>query len=270
MSEPSQNTIEQIHKTIKAAAAKACDILREHLGKIDIEKKGAVDLVTQADRLSEAAVIEQIRAAFPDHAILAEESGASCDNVREGFCWVIDPLDGTTNYAHAIPMFSVSIGVLHDGIPFTGLIVEVMRDDWFFAQRGQGATLNGKPIHVSDTAVLEDALIMTGFPHDRRKNVRHFMDILEVFLDESRGVLRLGSAAIDLAYVACGRAEAFYEEHLSPWDIAAGTLIVQEAGGKVTGLQDADADLFGDSILSSNTAIHPAMQDVFKRIWKPW
>ena len=145
-----------------------------------------------------------------------------------------------------------------------------MRDDWFFAQRGKGATLNGKPIRVSETTTLEDALILTGFPHDRRKNVRHFMDILEVFLNESRGVLRLGSAAIDLAYVACGRAEAFYEEHLSPWDVAAGALIVQEAGGKITGLQDDTTDLLGESILASNTARHPAMQQVFKRAWKPW
>ncbi|MFW5870088.1 MAG: inositol monophosphatase family protein [Candidatus Sumerlaeota bacterium] len=263
-------TIERIHHTMRSAAVDACEILRDHLGRIDIEKKGAVDLVTQADRMSEEAVIGHIRQAFPDHAILAEESGASSNKLNEGFCWVIDPLDGTTNYAHAVPVFSVSIGVLLDGQPFSGLIVEVMRDDWFFAHRGNGATLNEKPIHVSETSELDDALVLTGFPHDRRKNVRHFMDILEVFLNESRGVLRLGSAAIDLAYVACGRAEAFYEEHLSPWDVAAGSLIVEEAGGRISGLQDDIPAIFGKSILATNGVIHPAMQDVFRRSWKPW
>jgi myo-inositol-1(or 4)-monophosphatase len=210
-------TQRELKQVMFEAGELAVEILLKHFGRIRaVDKKSDVDVVTEADRKSERAVMKRIRQAFPDHAILAEESGGTRAPVA-GYCWIIDPLDGTTNFAHGIPIFSVSIGLLLDGEPVQALVVDPTRGEWFYAKRGGGASLNRKRIRVSGAKKLLDSLLLTGFPHDHRKNDRHFMDIIEACLGKARGGLRLGSAALDLCYVASGRAEAFWEEHSARW-----------------------------------------------------
>jgi myo-inositol-1(or 4)-monophosphatase len=263
-------TQRELKQVMFEAGELAAGILLKHFGRIrTVDKKSDVDVVTEADRKSERAVMKRIRQAFPDHAILAEESGGTREPV-EGYCWIIDPLDGTTNFAHGIPVFSVSIGLLLDGEPVQALVVDPTRGEWFYAKRGGGAFLNKRRIRVSGAKKLLDSLLLTGFPHDHRKNDRHFMDILEACLGKARGVLRLGSAALDLSYVASGRAEAFWEEHLSPWDVAAGLLLVQEAGGQCSPLDGSKSTVFDREVVASNGLIHTELRQVLRKAWQEW
>src|SRR5258708_21500285 len=216
------------------AARDAGQILLEKFGRItSITKKGDINLVTEADLASEALIIERIRSYYPKHAILAEESGEAVVSGGDStWKWIIDPLDGTTNYAHGYPCFCVTIALEHNGEIVIGVTYDPPREELFAAELGQGPTLNGKPIRVSRAEKLSESLVVTGFPYDfksRPNFARHLTD----FLLSSRGVRRDGSAAIDMAYVACGRFDGFWEEGLNPWDVAAGYLLIEEAGDPV-------------------------------------
>ena len=271
----------EIQRVMFEAGEAACVVLRRHFGKIASvqTKSGETDIVTIADQQAEAAILRRIRRAFPGHAILAEESGGEARIGEAEFCWVIDPLDGTTNFAHGMPLFAVSIGVLREGKPWMGLIVDVTRDEWHSARRGAGAfvgrrradgTWTRRRLHVTTKRRLAESLLITGFPHDRRRNLRHLMDILEVTLARTRGVLRIGSAALDLVSVAAGQVEGFWEEHLAPWDVAAGLLLVEEAGGRVTNLAGKRSGVFDDSFVASNGAIHREMLATLREAWREW
>jgi myo-inositol-1(or 4)-monophosphatase len=244
-------------------AQQAGHILMEKFGRItSITKKGDINLVTEADLASEHHIIERIKSYHPKHSILAEESGeAIVIGGDTTWKWIIDPLDGTTNYAHGYPCFCVTIALEHEGEIAIGVTFDPTRDELFAAERGRGATLNGKPIRVSTTEKLGDSLIVTGFPYDfkqRHNFARHLTD----FLLSSRGVRRDGSAAIDMAYVACGRFDGFWEEGLNPWDVAAGKLLIEEAGGVVTYYDGSKFSIYRPPICASNGGIHSQMLDV--------
>lgn len=217
---------------------------------VTAEYKGEIDLVTEADRASERLILDRIRAVYPDHAILAEESGANHQASR--FQWIADPLDGTTNFAHGFPAFSVTLALLVDDAIELGVTYDPLRDELFAARRGQGAWLNGRPIHVSKTPRLDRALLCTGFPYDRRTNPRNNSRQFADFLMQSQAVLRVGSAALDLACVACGRLDGYWEFRLSPWDYAAGVLLVNEAGGLTSEPDGAPIRQWSGRVVASN------------------
>jgi len=240
-------------------------LLAERFGrKIEITNKSEIDLVTESDLASERLIIDRIKTYYPRHSILAEESGASNphDQARQSdWLWIIDPLDGTTNYAHSYPCFCVSIALEHRGLLEVGVVYDPMRDEMFAAERGRGASLNGRRITVSRTMNLASALLCTGFPYDVRERndfARHFAN----FIMHARGVRRDGAAALDLAYVAAGRFDGFWEEGLKPWDVAAGVLLVEEAGGRISDYQAADFNIRKPPILTSNGLIHDEMMQV--------
>jgi myo-inositol-1(or 4)-monophosphatase len=245
-------------------AREAGQILLERFGrKITITKKGDINLVTEADLASEKLIIERIRSHYPKHAILAEESGASALNGESEWKWIIDPLDGTTNYAHGYPCFCVTVALEHKGEIIVGVTFDPTRDELFAAEKGNGATLNGRQIRVSATESLSDALLVTGFPYDARERenfARHFTD----FTYKSRGIRRDGSAAIDMAYVACGRFDGFWEEGLHAWDVAAGVLLIEEAGGRVSYYDDSKFSIYKPPICANNKLIHAEMLEVLK------
>lgn len=240
-------------------------ILLEKFGTdIAVNKKGDINLVTEADLASEALIVEKIRSHFPKHAILAEESGNAvvADGSSE-WKWIIDPLDGTTNYAHGYPCFSVTIALEHEGRIKVGVTYDPTRDEMFSAEQGRGASLNNKPIRVSSTDKLSEALIVTGFPYDF-KSKPHFGKHLNDFLYHARGVRRDGSAAIDMAYVACGRFDGFWEEGLNPWDMAAGVLLIEEAGGSVSSYDQSKFSIYHPPMLASNGLIHTEMAAILR------
>jgi myo-inositol-1(or 4)-monophosphatase len=240
------------------AARAAGHLLRRELGGVRrIEHKGVINIVTEMDHQSEALVVDRLRTAFPDHAILAEESGATAG--RSEYRWHIDPLDGTSNYAHGIPIFAVSIGLERAGSMELGVCYDPNHDECFVAERGRGACLNGEPIRVSSCENLDQSLLVTGFPYDIRTTTEtNLREYAELSL-RSLAVRRLGSAVLDLCYVACGRFEAFWELTLGPWDMAAGGLMVQEAGGRVTDVQGGPWRLEGPGVLASNGSVHDAV-----------
>jgi len=232
--------------------------------KIGFEYKGAHDLVTAADRASEELVIERIRAQFPTHSIVGEETGKHAGTSE--YCWYVDPLDGTTNFAHSFPMFSVTLAVERAGELIAGVVFDPLRQEMFAAERGGGAFLNNHRIHVSRVAGLEESLMVTGFPNWRRHkdgNIHFFYQTGLI----SHGVRRSGSAAIDLAYTASGRVDGFWEFGLNPWDVAAGILLVNEAGGKVTDMRGAPNRLGIPTLLATNGAIHDEVSQLFTEIF---
>jgi len=238
-------------------------ILAERFGrKIEISNKSEIDLVTESDLASEKVIIDRIKTHYPRHSILAEESGASNpDDDESGWRWIIDPLDGTTNYAHGYPCFCVSIALAHQGRMEIGVVYDPIRDEMFAAERGQGASLNSRRISVSGTMNLSAALLCTGFPYDVRERnefARHFAN----FIMKAQGVRRDGAAALDLAYVAAGRFDGFWEEGLKPWDVAAGALIIEEAGGRVSKYRGEPLDIYSPPIVASNGLIHDQMREV--------
>ena len=238
-------------------------ILMEKFGrKIEITMKGEINLVTEADLASEALIIERIKSYYPKHSILAEESGeAVVIGGDSTWKWIIDPLDGTTNFAHGYPCFCVTLALEHNGEIVIGVTYDPTRNELFAAERGKGATLDGKPIRVSQTEELGSSLIVTGFPYDikQRDNfARHLTDMLL----QSRGVRRDGSAAIDMAYVACGRFDGFWEEGLNPWDVAAGVLLIEEAGGQVSYYDGSKFSIYEAPICASNGLIHSQMLSI--------
>jgi myo-inositol-1(or 4)-monophosphatase len=228
-----------------------------------VEKKGAIDLVTQIDREVERMFRALIAERFPNHTILAEEF--SVQGEREArHCWVFDPVDGTTNYAHGLPIYCSAASLEIDGQPVVAAIYDPTRRELFTAQRGQGAWLNGAPLRVSSAASLIDSLLVTGFPYTVHKNPDELLDLFGDFLKRARAVRRLGSAQLDLAYVAAGRFDGFWEMHLQPWDMSAGALIVQEAGGATTDARDGAFSSRTGSIIASNGRIHAQMAEVIR------
>jgi myo-inositol-1(or 4)-monophosphatase len=232
--------------------------------RVAFELKGEFDLVTEADRASEALIVERLRTHFPTHAIFAEETGA-----HEGsseYCWYVDPLDGTTNFAHGFPVFNVTLALERAGEVIAGVVYDPLRQEMFFAEKGSGAYLNNRRIHVSKTAKLEESLISTGFPSRKRHlngNIHFYHQMAMI----THGVRRAGAAALDLAYVACGRTEGFWEFTLNPWDVAAGILLVQEAGGICSGMKNEPVGLRAPNILADNGLIHDQALTLFGEIF---
>ena len=228
-----------------------------------VDKKGAIDLVTEVDLECERMCRTTIADRFPDHDILAEEMGAtSAARTPSRYRWVFDPLDGTTNYAHGLPIFCSSLALEIDGRAEVGAIYDPTRRELFTAERGLGARLNGAPLGVSRTGVLGDALLVTGFPYDVQKQAGDLVALFGEFLGRARAVRRLGSAALDLCYVAAGRFEGFWEQHLKAWDVSAGALIVAEAGGRVTGMDGSPFDPAAGHLIASNGRLHAEMQAI--------
>ena len=222
-----------------------------------IQKKGPIDLVTAADVAAERAIRELIAARLPGHSVLGEEQAGGVSRQSATRCrWIVDPLDGTTNFAHGLALFCVSLALEVDGRIELAVVCDPMADELFVAERGQGARLNGQPIRVSFTDTLIDSLLCTGFPYSIRDRRERQVQVFSKFLGRARAVRRLGSAALDLCYVAAGRFDGFWEEQLHPWDIAAGALIVEEAGGRVTDFANDPIDLFGGQIVVSNGRLH--------------
>jgi myo-inositol-1(or 4)-monophosphatase len=250
-------------KDIEAFSMGAGKILRAAFGKnFQIDNKGVIDLVTEIDRKSEDFLIEAIRKRFPDHLVITEERGIVQGD--KNCVWYIDPLDGTVNYAHGVPIFSVSVAYAENGNVTLAGVYDPIRDEYFYAERGSGAWLNGRPLTVSHTKELDRSLLVTGFPYDIRTNPENNLDHYHNFTLISRGVRRLGSAAIDLGYVAAGRFDGFWEISIHNYDIAAGSLIVEEAGGKVTDIH-GETDFLSPtpSILATNAVIHDQMLAIF-------
>ncbi|MEL6440882.1 MAG: inositol monophosphatase family protein [Cyanobacteria bacterium J06621_8] len=237
-------------------------VLKERWGKLtDVQEKGRPgDLVTEADKLAEAEVLNVLKRHLPEHQILAEESGA-LGNSESKYLWAIDPLDGTTNYAHGLTIAATSVGLMIDGVPTVGAIYNPFSNELFRAATGLGATCNRRPIRVSTTKELERSLLVTGFAYDRREttdnNYAEFCHLTHL----TQGVRRLGSAALDLAYVACGRLDGYWERGIQPWDMAAGIVLLREAGGLVTAYDGSSFDLASGRILATNGSIHEALSE---------
>jgi myo-inositol-1(or 4)-monophosphatase len=240
-----------------AAAETAGEVLRSGFGREQTVKyKGKVDLVTEVDERAEAVIGEMLRGAFPGYGMLAEEGGR---RLGEGDSrWIVDPLDGTTNYAHGLPIFAVSIALERAGEVVLGVVHDPMRGETYVAERGGGATLNGEPIRVSDTDEPIRALLVTGFPYDR-SDMGTAVELFGRLTELTQGVRRLGAAALDLCYVAAGRLDAYYEKGLHAWDVAAGSLILKEAGGRITDYRGREVDLEGREIVASNGLLHPVL-----------
>lgn len=241
-----------------AAAFQAGTRIRTKLGRISkAEHKGAIDLVTEVDREAEALIVTVLRSQFGDHAILAEERGH--EQGRPDRLWIVDPLDGTTNFFHGVKSCCVSIAFSVDGETRVGVILDPFANELFVALKGQGCWLNGRQISVSGVDKMADSLLVTGFPYNIREIMATTMPRFNRCLEVAQGIRRLGSAALDLCYVAAGRFEAFWEQNLKPWDTAAGVLMVTEAGGRVSDYDDQDFTPNGNAIIASNGQIHAQM-----------
>jgi myo-inositol-1(or 4)-monophosphatase len=237
--------------------------LREAVGRPQqVERKGVLDLVTDTDRAVERLIVERLRRAFPYHMVIGEEEWSArppAPPPAASWVWYLDPLDGTTNFAHRHPHFAVSLALMRGGEGQVGVVADPLRDETFTATRGGGARCNGAPIQVSATASLDAALLATGTPYDRRERADQYLGVIRAFMMECQGIRRAGSAALDLCWVACGRFDGYWEWRLGPWDVAAGALIVREAGGAVSDFGGAAHDIFGAETLASNGHLHDAM-----------
>jgi myo-inositol-1(or 4)-monophosphatase len=233
--------------------------------RVAFELKGDFDLVTEADRASERLVVERLRSHFPSHSIVAEEGGGHQGS--SGYCWYVDPLDGTTNFAHGYPIYNVTLGLEHEGEMLVGVVFDPTRQEMFSAERGAGSYLNNRRMRVSSPKRLADSLVATGFP-SRKRNFNVNIHFYHQMAMATHGVRRGGSAAIDLASVAAGRLEAFWEFGLSPWDMAAGTLLVAEAGGRCSDMTGAPHSMGGPHLLTDNGAIHQETLDLFGEVFR--
>lgn len=237
-----------------SAAQKGSTAIKRWVGRLrTADFKGEVDPVTEADRESEALIIAEIKAARQGDAILAEESGG--DPLGQDRVWIIDPLDGTVNFLHGVPHVGVSVALYEHGKPRVGVVVDVFRDEIFTGVAGEGAFCNGEPIAVSTQADLGAALVATGFPYDRRRHASSYAGIVGEMLSHVQGLRRMGTASLDFAWVACGRFDAFWELKLAPWDVAAGILLVQEAGGQITDIAGSPARPGDQAVVASNAAL---------------
>lgn len=251
-------------KEIALQAARAGgQVLMSKLGmSLIIDHKGEVDLVTDADRAAEKAIVDVLRGTFPRHEILAEE--ADYGDLHSSYRWIIDPLDGTTNFAHGFPWFAISIALAFNGDVVLGVVFQPYNDELFVAEKGKGATLNGTQIHVSRVAALDQALLATGFPYDRKQSPVNNLDHFSHFQQAAQACRRAGAASLDLANTAAGRLDGYWEMKLKPWDMAAGKLLVEEAGGRVSDFDGGPLDLYGQECLASNGLLHQSMQDVLQ------
>lgn len=253
--------------TAVAAARAGAAVVRAALdGPQRVDRKGAVDLVTEVDLAAEDAIRAALRERTPGVPVLAEEGGgAAAERTR----WIVDPLDGTTNFVHGFPSFAVSVGLQVDGRLEAACIVDPLRDQTYDAARGRGARLDGRPLRVSAVDRLSDALLLTGFAYDRRERADFYLRYVKAFLESAQGLRRAGAAALDLCHIAAGRADGFWEFNLSPWDVAAGALIVEEAGGRVSDMTGAPLDLDRPRLLATNGRVHEAMIDVLVPLLSP-
>jgi myo-inositol-1(or 4)-monophosphatase len=268
MTAVSDHDLQRYLEVATEAALAAGSVLQTYWGKLEhIEQKGRPgDLVTEADKAAEAVVLDVLTRHLPDHPILAEESGSLRAADESPFLWAIDPLDGTTNYTHQYPFSAVSIGLLIDGHPAVGAIFDPFREDLFRAAKGHGATLNRRSIRVSTTDKLADSLLVTGFAYDRHERVDNNYAEFCQLTHLTQGVRRGGAASLDLAYVACGRLDGYWERGLSPWDMAAGVVLVEEAGGRVTAYDETDFDIKSGRILATNRRIHTILSQVLEQV----
>lgn len=254
-----------VSEAVIAARETGAFILKESEG-FDIsrtEVKGLHDLVSYVDKGAEEMLVKKLGIILPEAGFLAEEGTSSKKGTK--YCWVIDPLDGTTNFVHSLHPYAISIGLLEDDEPVAGVVYEVKGDEIFTAWKNGGAWLNEKPIHVSGTKKLSESLVATGFPYSDFGRLDDFMECLSYFCKTTHGIRRLGSAAIDMAYVACGRFETFYEYGLHPWDIAAATIIVREAGGQVSDFSGDHKKLSGHEVIAANNFLYPEFLEIVSK-----
>ncbi len=257
---------EKICKQVVDLTKKVGEFILSEQKKSDslkVEVKGLHDFVTYIDKSSEQKLVDELEIILPEAGFIAEEG----TSVKKGekYNWIIDPLDGTTNFIHGLAPFAISIALMEDNEIILGVVHELNLDECFYAWKGSNAYLNGNIINVSNKKTIEDSLIATGFPYYDYKRIKPFMETLEYFMQNSHGVRRLGSAATDLAYVACGRFEAFYEYSLSPWDVAAGAFIVMQAGGKVSDFCGGNNYIFGKEIVACNDLVFNDFSDIVKQ-----
>ena len=256
-------------ETAVNSARLAGDVIIDNLGKLtnrDVSSKQASDYVTSVDRSAEEIIIHMIRKNFPDHIIHAEESGK--DTGTGEYRWIIDPLDGTTNYIHGYPQFSVSIGLEHEGEVILGVIFDPLKDELFTAIHGCGAFLNGKTLSISSVTTLEDSLLSTGFPFRNKEIIGPYLDLFRNLFSRISDMRRAGSAALDLAYVAAGRCDGFFEIGLSPWDIAAGSILIREAGGIISDFSGGKDFLITGNVVAGNPTIHTAVLKEVREIFR--
>jgi myo-inositol-1(or 4)-monophosphatase len=253
--------------TAVEAVLAAGDLQMASLGTdFRVEKKGAIDLVTEVDLAVERMFRAMVAERFPDHVVLAEELGGA-GPPGATHCWIFDPLDGTTNYAHGLPIFASSLALEIDGVVRVGAIYDPTRRELFTATLGGGAYVNGVPMRVSTTSTLVDAMLVTGFPYTIHQSREELVSLFSAFLAKAQAVRRLGSAALDLCYVAAGRMDGFWEQHLKPWDVAAGALMLSEAGGAITALDGGPFDVRRGQLMASNGVLHPVLLDVVRE-WR--
>ncbi len=250
--------------TAAEAVLQAGKIQKNHFGRdVRIDKKGPIDLVTQVDIEVETTFRAMIGERYPDHVVLAEELERDTQLTHiPQYCWVFDPIDGTVNYAHGLPMFCASLALEIDGVAEVAAVYDPIREELFMAERGQGARLNGIPLKVSDAETVLDSMLCTGFPYDVHQTVDEVVGLFGDFVSRARAVRRLGSAALDLCYVAAGRFDGFWEQRLQPWDMAAGALLIEEAGGRVTDMHGSTFSSRTGSIIASNGRIHDEMEGI--------
>ncbi len=230
-----------------------------------VEIKGWNDLVSYVDKTSEKKIIEELKKIMPDAGFLVEENSIS---ESKNYNWIVDPLDGTTNFVHGIPCYSVSIGLEYKGEIILGVVYEVSREECFYAIKGNGAFLNGKKIHVSERKNLSESLVATGFPINNFSRLKNYLEALEYFIKNTHGIRRIGSAATDLCYLACGRVDAFFEYNLNAWDVAAGSIIVKEAGGNINDFSGGENWLYGKEISGSNHLLKKEFNLIIKKYLK--
>jgi myo-inositol-1(or 4)-monophosphatase len=264
-----QNLMKEFLGTGVTAARLAGDIILNNLGHLstsDIQSKQSFDFVTKVDRWSETVIMQTIRDRFPSHAFLAEETLKQED--RENYRWIIDPLDGTTNYIHGFPAFSVSIALEYQEEMIVGVVYDPLKDELFHAIRGNGSFLNNKRITVSDLSALQSSLIATGFPFRKKDTIDLYLRAFKEIFDSVSDLRRAGSAALDFAYVASGRCDGFFELNLSPWDVAAGSLLIQEAGGTMTDFGGGGDFLSTGNIVAGNKYVHRELLKIVRKVFK--
>jgi myo-inositol-1(or 4)-monophosphatase len=264
-----ENLSTTLLKTAVTAARLAGDVILRELGQLssaDIQTKQAFDFVTKVDRWSEAVIVQTIKEKFPHHLFLTEETLRQKGNGN--YRWIIDPLDGTTNYIHGYPMFSVSIALEYRNSIVLGVVFDPLRDELFHAVKGGGAFLNNNKIRASETDMPEKSLIATGFPFRKKEMIDIYLEAFKRTFDKVSDIRRAGSAALDLAYIAAGRVEGFFELNLSPWDIAAGSLLTAEAGGRITDFGGGEQYLETGNIVAGNTAIHPEILNIIRQVFQ--
>jgi myo-inositol-1(or 4)-monophosphatase len=262
-------SLEQICRQVIALTTETGKFIRTQVNEVkqkDIKVKGLHDFVTYVDKTSEKMLVSKLSEILPEAGFITEEK--TIEKTGETYQWVVDPLDGTTNFIHAIPCYSISIALLKNNIPVLGVVHELNLNECFYTWEGAPAYMNGNQIKVSEISDVEDSLIATGFPYNDYENLEKYLEVFRYFLLHSHGIRRLGSAAVDLAYVACGRFECFYEYGLKSWDVAAGALIVKNAGGRLSDFSGNDNYIFGKEIVSGNSAVFDEILGVVKKYFE--